>query len=147
LLLDLKQGKITSRVVDSPLLHFKEKFVMLSRENELDLLKEQMQVRKNSWNLPAGWENRVHLQIKVSGISSDRSAVNEAINQVYSSEIFADVAESNLNDLFHLPDPDREQISIEIQKWVEDIDWSESSTLPGKSEILEEALKIIYGVK
>ena len=146
LLLDLKKGKITSQVVDSPLLHFNERFVMLSRENELGSLKKEMQARIKTWNLPKGWESRAHLQTKVSGIASDRSAVKEATSQIFSSDIFAFVDEPDLSELYHLSDPDREQIAIEIHKWVEDLDWIEASTLPGKSEILEEALKVIYGV-
>lgn len=146
LLLDLKQGKISSQILDSPLLHFNESFVMVSRENELDLLNEQMQIQIKTWNLPKGWEKRAHIRIKVSGIASDRSSVKEVIHQAFPSDLYAFVGEPDLNDLYHLPDPDREQIALKIQDWLNDLDWIETSTLPGKSEILQEALKIIYGV-
>jgi hypothetical protein len=147
LLLDLKQGKITPKLVDSPLLFFDERFVMLSRENELEFLENQMKNRIESWELPAGWEKRVQVQVEVAGFSSDREAVKKIVREVFSPFSFSKDGEPDLKKLYHKPDPDREQIALDIQNWIEDLDWTESTSAPSKTEILEEALKVIYGVE
>jgi len=146
LLLDLKQGSITPKLVDSPLLFFNERFVMLSRENELELLENQMKDRIESWKLPAGWEKRVQVQVKVAGFATDREAVKKTAREIFSPFSFYKDGEPDLEKLYHKLDPDREQIALSIQDWIEKLDWTESSSQPSKTEILEEALKVIYGV-
>lgn len=147
LLLDLKQGKISSKVVDSPLLFFIERFVMLSRENELELLENQMKDRIESWGLPDGWEKRVQIQVEIAGFAADREAVKNLVKEISSPFNLSEKGEPDLKKLYHRPDPDREQIALEIQDWIEELEWTESASAPTKTEILEEALKVIYGVK
>jgi DNA repair exonuclease SbcCD nuclease subunit len=146
LLLDIKQGKITSKFVDSPLLFFDERFVMLSQKNELEFLENQMKDRIESWKLPTGWEKRVHVKVEVAGFASDREAVKKIVKQVFSPFSFSEDGEPDLKKLYHKPDPYREQIALYIQDWIEELDWTESASTPSKTEILEEALKVIYGV-
>jgi len=147
LLLDLKQGNITPKLVESPLLFFNERFVMLARENELELLENQMKDRIESWELPAGWEKRVQVQVKVAGFATDREAVKKTVREIFSPFSFYEDGEPDLEKLYHKPDPDREQIALDIQDWIKKLEWSESSYVPSKTEILEEALKVIYGVE
>jgi DNA repair exonuclease SbcCD nuclease subunit len=147
LLLDLDQGKITPQLVDSSLLFFNERFIMLSRENELELLKIQMKDRIESWELPAGWEKRVQVQVEIAGFAAGRDSVKKIVKEIFSPFSFTDTGEPDLKNLYHKPDPDREQIALEIQDWIKELDWTESSSAPSKTEILEEALKVIYGVE
>jgi len=146
LILDLNQGKITPELVDSPQLFFSERFIMLSRENELELLQNQMKDRIESWGLPDGWEKRVQVKVEIAGFATDREAVKKTVKEVFSPFILYENGEPDLKSLNHSPDPDREQIALEIQNWIEDLEWSESSSSPSKTEILEEALMVIYGV-
>ena len=41
-------------------------------------------------------------------------------------------------------DEDKLEIASQIQKWVDALDWVEGPGKPSKSQILHEALKIIY---
>ncbi len=147
LILDTDQGKITSHLVGSPLLYFKEKFIMLPREEELSFLKIEMENRIKSWQLPKGWESRVQVRVEVAGFSSNREKVLKTVQEVFAPYGFYQNAEPILDQLFHKPDPDREQIALDIQNWIEDLEWTESTSVPSKTEILEEALKVIYGVE
>ena len=147
LLLDLKQGKITPLTTDSPQLFFDERFVTLSRENELEYLENQMKERINSWELPAGWEKRVQVRVEVAGFAADREAVKKIIKEVFSPFSFSEDGEPDLKKLYHRLDPDREQIALDIQDWIKKLEWTESTSSPDKTEILEEALKVIYGVE
>ena len=147
LLLDLRQGKISPKLVDSPLLFFNERFLMLSRENELDLLEIQMLDRIKSWGLPTGWEKRVQLKVEIAGFAADRDAVKKIVKEVFSPFRFFKDDNLELMQLFNKPDQDREQIALETQEWINSLDWSDNPSLPSKTDILEEALKVIYGVE
>lgn len=146
LVADLKSGNISTELADSPLIYFKERFVMLPRKNELPDLKEQIKSRIHSWSLPTGWENRVQVQVSVTGIASDRKAVLETVREGFSDFQLFGQNNPNLDQLYHLSDPDRDLIALRIQDWVADLDWTESPPHPSKDEILNEALKVIYGV-
>ena len=147
LLLDLKQGKITPVTADSPQLFFDERFVTLSRENELEYLENQMKERIDSWELPAGWEKRVQVRVEVAGFATDREAAKKIVREVFSPFNFSEDGEPDLKKLYHRPDPDREQIALDVQDWIKELEWAESTSAPTKTEILEEALKVIYGVE
>ena len=143
---DLKKGKVTTELSDTPLIHFEERFILLPRTNELAYLKEQITSRIHSWNLPAGWDNRVQVRVILSGIASDRKVVNQAVKEGFSSFQMIGDNNPNLDRLYHFADPDRDLIAIRVQDWVTSLDWPESLRSPSKDEILEEALKVIYGV-
>ena len=147
LILDTEQGEITSHLVDTSLIYFEEKFVMLPREEELTYLKDEMENRIRSWQLPTGWESRVQVRVEVAGFSSNRENVIKTVQEVFAPYKFYQNVEPILDHLFHKPDPDREQIARQVQDWIEELDWTESIIAPNKGEILEEALKIIYGVE
>lgn len=147
LILDTEQGKITSHLINTPLLFFEEKFVILPREEELTHLRDTMENRIISWQLPKGWESRVQVRVEIAGFSSNREKVLKTVQEVFAPCKFYQNTEPILDNLFHKPDPDREQIARQIQVWIEDLDWTESILSPNKREILEEALKVIYGVE
>jgi exonuclease SbcD len=146
LVADLKSGKISTELVDSPLIYFEERFVMLPRKNELTNLKDQINTRIKSWELPPGWENRVRVSASVAGIASDRKAVYATVQEGLSPFQIMGENNPNLDQLYHLSDPDRDLIAQRVQDWIAALEWAESPTSPNKAEILEEALKVIYGV-
>ena len=146
LVADLQSGNISTQLTDSPLLYFEERFVMLPRENELAHLKDEIHSRVISWNLPPGWENRVQVRVYVTGIAADRKAVHETVKEGFSSYQLIGDNNPNLDQLYHLSDPDREKIALRVQEWVSALGWVEVPGSPSKNEILEEALKVIYGV-
>jgi len=147
LILDTDQGGVTSHLVNTPLLYFEEIFVMLPRDEELTYLKDEMENRIISWRLPTGWESRVQVRVEVAGFSSNREGVLKTVQEVFASYEFYQSAEPILDRLFHKPDPDREQIALDFQSWLENLEWDVCPSTPKKIEILEEALKVIYGVE
>lgn len=106
-----------------------------------------MKERIDSWELPAGWEKRVQVRVDVAGFAADREAVKKMVREVFSPFSFSEDGEPDLKKLYHRLDPDREQIALDFQDWIEKLEWTESTSAPNKTEILEEALKVIYGVE
>lgn len=148
LILDTDRGEVTSRLVDSPLLYFNERFVMLPTEDGLDLLLKDIHNRIEIWNLPEGWENKVQLRVEISGSSSiDRQKVINGINKAFSGFSYYKNEEPQLSELAYNVDPDRIEISNQISTWINDLDWNDPPGMPTKMQILDQALKIIHGGK
>ena len=120
---------------------------MFPRKNEISYLKEQIHARINYWDLPPGWESRVQVQVSISGVASDRKEVIETVKEGFSSFQRPGENNPNLDQLYHLSDPDLDLIAFRVQDWIAGLDWPESPTAPTKDEILEEALKVIYRVQ
>jgi DNA repair exonuclease SbcCD nuclease subunit len=148
LVLDTDKGEIKSHLVDSPLIYFDERFVMLPVENGLDLLLTDINDRIKSWQLPPGWENRVQIRVEISGsCSAGRANVQKAAKQAFSNFTFYRGDEPNLSNLIHSIDPDKTEISNQIKTWIDDLEWIPAENLPSKTDILEQALRIIHGGK
>ncbi|MCJ7717097.1 MAG: hypothetical protein MUO54_11350, partial [Anaerolineales bacterium] len=147
LILDTDQGLITPHLVESPIIYFKEKFVILPMEDELGYLKKLMEKRIETWQLPDGWNSRVQVQVEVAGFSSNREGVLKLIQNIFSPYNLDQDGDIDLGHLFHKQDPDRSEIAQNIKEWIDKLDWNPQETEPDKQEILEEALKVIYGVQ
>ncbi len=148
LILDTDRGKITTHLVDSPLIYFDERFVMLPTENGLDLLLQEIDSRIKTWNIPQGWESRVRLRVEVSGSSAlDRQTILNSINKAFSRFSYYRDQGPQLTELIYSSDPDRAEISNQIKHWIDDLDWKTDPGLPTRMQILDQALKIIHGGK
>ena len=147
LILDTDQGIITPHLVESPLLYFEEKFVIAPMDDELGYLMNLMEKRINAWRLPEGWQSFVQVQIEVAGFSSNRDGVLKLVEDTFSPYNIDQSGDINLESLFHKQDPDRSDIAQNIREWIDKLDWDPEELDPDKQEILEEALKVIYGVQ
>jgi len=58
LILDTDRGEVKPYLVDSPLLYFDERFILLPSENGLDQLLIEINTRIKSWDLPKDWKNK-----------------------------------------------------------------------------------------
>ncbi len=148
LILDTDRGEVTSHLVDSPLIYFDERFVMLPSENGLDLLISEVDHRIESWNIPKGWKDKVQIRIEISGSSGfDRQEILNTINNTFSDFTYYKGEEPQLSELIHNVDPDRIEISNQVKNWIDKLDWRIDPESPTKMQILEQALKIIHGEK
>lgn len=146
LILDTDQGEITAHLVDSPLLYFDEHFVMLPSENGLELLLRDINQRIKSWTIPQGWENKARIRAEISGSSSaGRQEILNSINKIFSGFSYYRDEEPDLSELIYSTDPDRIEISNLFKAWLDNLEWETSPGLPTKTQILDQALKIIHG--
>lgn len=148
LILDTDRGEVTSHLVDSPLIYFAERFIMVPSENGLDLLLKEIGNRIGTWNLPPDWKKKVQLRVEISGASSfDRKKILTGIKKAFSGFSYYKGKEPQLSELIYNIDPDRIEISNQVKTWIEDLDWKADPKLPSKMQILDQALKIIHGGK
>jgi len=145
LVYDTGKGQVNSHLIDSPLIYFQENFLVHPVEDEISILKKDMESRIQGWGLPQGWEDRVQVRIKVDGYTHNRQAVKDAVLKTFSSFQFYDREGPDLTDLNHGTDPDRARIASQVKSWVEDLSWPDGPEEPSKERIFVEALKAIYG--
>jgi len=145
-ILDTDRGEVTSHLVDSPLIYFDERFIMLPSENGLDLLLEEISRRIDSWDLPPDWNKKVQLRVEISGASSfDRKKILTSVKKAFAGFSYYKDKVPQLSELIYNIDPDRIEISNQVKTWIEDLDWKADQNSPSKMQILDQALKIIHG--
>ena len=147
IILDTQRGEVTSHLVNSPLVYFDESFLIIPGSNELEWLQDEIQKRINSWNLPAGWEDRVQVRVRVYGsASTSRDEIKGLIESSFAPYKFYKDQPPALDQLIFSLDEDKAEIASQIQEWVKDLEWDAGPDKPDKTQILQEALKIIYQV-
>ena len=145
LILDTDRGETTSHIVNSPLIYFDERFVILPVENDLEYLEKNIKTRIQNWDLPPGWEDRVQVRVEIAGSAiSERQKILDSVKQGFKSFSFFQGNDPIMDNLTHSQDKDRAEISLQVQDWIEKLEWTEDLLNPSKSQILEEALKVIY---
>ncbi len=134
-------GEVRSVSVDSKVLFFNERFVCMPGREGLDKLRRNLVERVSAWSLSPRERAKVRLRVKVSGFTSDRSAVGEILQKELGGFRLYD-EEYDLSEL-HLSEDERlETISSRVRK--------ELKTLAEEvgvdyQEALESALLTIYG--
>ena len=145
IILDTQKGVVTSHTVGSPLIFFDESFLIIPGENELERLRLDILSRIESWDLPGKWIDRVQVRVQIYGSSaSSRDDIKSLVESCFSPYRFYQDQPPNLENLVFSLDEDKAEIAMQIQQWVDALDWEEGETRPDKSQILYEALKTIY---
>lgn len=145
LILDTQKGEITSHRVNSPLVFFDESFLVIPGENELLNLKTAIQERIQNWDLPPGWEDRTHVRIKIQGSSSaSRDKILTLVEDSFAPYACYQDQPPSLDQLLFSLDEDRREIAAQMEGWVDALEWESGPMKPDRSQILQEALKIIF---
>lgn len=144
LVFDTDSHEIIPHRVNSPYVYFDETVVMLPVEDEEVYLESELNRRIEKWDLPAGWGKRARVRLKVMGYSADRAQVNKLLKNALSSFELLD-GSPDVSGLNTADDPDRVAIVRQVSDWVNELEWSEEPLEPAKSDIIREALGVIYG--
>jgi DNA repair exonuclease SbcCD nuclease subunit len=145
LILDTERGEVSSHLVHTPLVYFDESFLLIPGEDELARLKAEIQDRIQAWNLPAGWEERVEVRVRIFGSStSSRNEIRTLVDSCFSPYAYYQDQPPTLEELIFSLDQDKAVVASHVERWVAALDWEEDQLKPSKAHILQEALKIIY---
>ncbi|MEJ2448099.1 MAG: metallophosphoesterase [Anaerolineales bacterium] len=145
LVLDTTRGEVASHLVESHLLYFDEQIIMLPVKNDLEILERDLEERIKTWSIPDGWEKFVKVRVKIKGCAySDRQATLDKTKELLKPYQLYDELGPDLRELVHNQDPDRAEITAKFKNWLDDLQWATQFDLPDKTEILEQALRIIY---
>lgn len=145
--LDTAKGKVEFHRVNSPLVYFDESFLVIPGENEISTLEAAIQTRIESWDLPPGWEDRVQVRVRMIGSSSTgRAEIKSLVESCFEPYSLYQDQPPDLDQLVFSRDEDKAEIASQIQDWVNQLEWEEGPDQPDKSQILQEAFRMIYQV-
>lgn len=145
LVYDTQEKEISSHLISSPRLYFQGEFVVMPLEDEISYLKAHIKNWVTSWEVPREWHDRIQLRVTLKGYTRNREAIREAVHEELAPFSFYNRDQPDLSDLHHARDPDRARLVQHMRSWVESLDWPDGPREPDKSEILIQALKVIYG--
>jgi len=145
LVYDSDLDKIEPVMVDTPVVYFNERLLMLPVEDEKTYIEDQIKSRVEAWGLPPGWEDKVRVRVRVAGYCQDIRALEEYIRQGFSeytfnSDEYPDVSAVHLSE-----DLERQHIARQVRDRLADLEWPSGEDEPDRDQIMLAALQTIYG--
>lgn len=144
LVYDTTDGSIEDRAIETDVLYFTETFLVLPREDEVPLLKQEIAKRIESWNIDASDHPRVQVRVEANGYAKDRSAVREALERGFEGFAYYKDRLPTIDNLSVSSDDQLEAVSERTMKFIEKLDWSFGGDEPTREEVELAALSVIY---
>ena len=145
LVYDTADGSIEHPVIDTDVLYFTESFLVLPRDNEVPLLKQEIANRIDSWEIAPSDSPKVQLRVEASGYAKDRSAVLQELKRGFEGFTYFKDEGPTIEKLSVSSDDRLEAISERTMKLIEELDWSFGGDEPTREQVEIAALSVIYG--
>jgi len=144
LILDLDNLEITSSFVNTEYIYFNETLLVIPVDDEIDYINESTEEIIARWGFEVKEKTKVKLRLKIRGATFNKNRLPEIIKKAFSGIQFYD--EPDMSDV-NVVHRSSERISIleRVRQEIEKLEWQKET--PTKEEILEEAVKTIFGVE
>ena len=133
------------RVVKTDVLYFRESFQIIPRDNEIELLGEQIEERIEAWEIEPSDYEKVQLRLSATGYAKNKSGISEAMQQSFAEFSYYKNEGPDISKLSVSSDELAAKISDQTMKKIEELDWPFGGDQPPMDMVKEEALKVIYG--
>jgi len=143
-ILDDKTGSVEYKKVDSEILYFNEALTVIPVENEENFIKNQIDNIIKDWDLDEKDKRKSKIRIKVNGVSSNKRKLERIIRDGFKNFEFYD--EIDLEDVHLSEDFQLSDIANKVVEKIDEMEWVDWTYDPSRDEIIQEALKVIYGV-
>ncbi|MBN2607506.1 MAG: metallophosphoesterase [Candidatus Fermentibacteraceae bacterium] len=144
LIFDTATGRVQPEMVDTAVLFFRERFLVIPDDNELERLRNQVSARIATWGLDPGERGKARIRVRAVGYSSDREAVMHCLREMFSDYGFYEGEEPDISSLRVSRDSRRNAIARRTIEFIDELDWDYGGVQPEKEQVIEEALKVIY---
>ncbi len=145
LVYDRNLDEIEPVMVDTQVVYFNERLLMLPVEDEKTYIEDQIKLRVESWGLPAGWDDKVRVRVRVAGYCQDIRALEGNIRQGFSEYTFYSDEDPNVSEVHLSEDLERQHIAQQVRYRLADLDWPSEEDEPDHDQIMLAALHTIYG--
>ena len=145
LVYDTADGRIEHPVIETDVLYFTESFLVLPRDNEVPLLKQEIANRIESWEIAPSDHTKVQLRVEASGYAKDRSAVLQALELGFGGFTRFKDEGPTIENLSVSSDDQLETISERTMKLIEELDLPFGGDGPTREQVEIAALSVIYG--
>jgi DNA repair exonuclease SbcCD nuclease subunit len=144
LVLDTVSGNVDQVRVNSDVVYFLAKLVIMPVDDEQNLVSSQIEQCKRNWVINESDLERIRVRVEAVGYSNDRSALLPAIEKGFSGFHFVD--NPDISGVNTANDLDRNSIISKFQDELDQVDYDFSREgEPDKDSILLKAMELIYG--
>jgi hypothetical protein len=144
LVYDSDLDEIEPVMVDTQVVYFNERLLMLPVEDEKTYIEEQINSRIEAWGLPAGWDDKVRVRVRVAGYCQDIRTLEENIRQGFAEHTFNSDEDPDVSAVHLSEDLERQHIAQRVRDRLVDLDWSSGEDEPDRDQIMLAALQTIY---
>ncbi|MHC4132454.1 MAG: metallophosphoesterase family protein [Planctomycetota bacterium] len=145
LVYDTANDTADRKTVETDVLYFQETFLIVPINNEIQLLKQQIKERIESWDIDSSDYSKVCVRIQAKGYTTNKNEIYEILKDEFDGFKYYDDG-PNIDDLSISSDTDLDEIANHTIKLIEnDLDWDFGGNEPDKEQIKIAALKVIYG--
>ncbi|MFQ5650076.1 MAG: exonuclease SbcCD subunit D [bacterium] len=144
-LIDADSGDVQLQAVTSDFIYFNEAFVVVPGEHELEYVTGQIEKCIGNWSLADSEIDKVRIQVKFSGYTSNKRALLDTVQQSLQKFHFYKDGEPDLSEVFVADDPNRAEIARRVSERIERMNLAPFHRPPTKAAILLQALHAIYG--
>jgi len=145
LIYDTVDGSITSLVVATDVIYSDETFIIVPLDNEVSILKQEIEKRIKSWDLDPSDSRKVTVRVQAIGYAMDRSAILETLRKNFAKFSYYKGEEPSIERLSNSTDHQLNAIAERTMKLIDELDWDFGGDEPERESVKIEALNVIYG--
>jgi len=145
LVYDTEGGTIESIFTTTDVIYFVETFVIVPLENEVELLKQEIADRIESWNVPQPEFSKVVVRVEAIGYAMDRSSIMSALNQGFKEFKYYNNEGPLIDKLLASLDRQLSAIAQRVMKLIDELEWDYNDDEPDRELLKIQALNVIYG--
>ena len=145
LIFDTSSGIVTPRRVNTEVIYFQEKFVIIPCTDEIPKLRAEAEARIKSWNLSNKDKTKARIRISAAGYSSNRDAVMNTLSEAFNGFSFYRDEKPDLSALKFAGDTRRSAMAEKTTRAIEELKWNYGGDEPELDRVVEAALSVIYG--
>ena len=147
LVFDSSTDQVQTRQVDSCVLYFNETIAMLPVADEANFVRQQAEEIFEKWNLSEGEKTRVEYRLNVTGWTADKTALKQYIQAQFGNFRYYQNGEPDLSQVNVANDPERSALAEAIAREIASTEFPNSEYDPDRTQILAEAIRLVYGRK
>ena len=99
----------------------------------------------NRWELQPDQRDKVQLRVTLSGFSSDRETLLRTVQDGFAGMAFYKNEGPDISAVSSSTDPNRDALAKMVVQRIRDQAWPAGPDEPGRDEMIQSALTIIYG--
>ena len=147
LLYDTGTAEISSHRIQTDVLFFQESFMIVPREDELARLEAEIQRRIEAWELDESELKRVQLRVAAGGFCRDKQAISDLLEKSFKSFTHYKNAPPDVGNLSASTNEELVSIANRVEQEIDKLDWQvgPEDDKPDRDEIINQALRVIYG--
>ena len=144
LLYNTDDGGIAQLKVNTDILYFEESFIIIPVENEIELLRNDIKNRIQSWGIHSEDHHKITVRVSAVGYAMDRSKILKTLEKGFAGYNYYKGEPPSIENLSSSTDPQLNAIAKRAIEFVDGLEWEFGGDQPDKEQIKLEALKVIY---